>query len=87
MSDGLAVEVRRMKQADGPNIVIMGSGSIVSQLTEEGLIDEYQIVVIPIIIGSGRTMFEGVKQRRALTLTGSRIFQNGNALLRYEPVK
>ena len=79
-----AAEVRKMKKEPGPDLVIMGSGTIVSQLTQERLIDEYQIVVIPIILGQGRTMFAGVKEKLPLKLTKSRTFSNGNVLLGYE---
>ncbi len=85
--DGLAAEVRKMKKAAGPDIVIMGSGSIVSQLAQEGLIDEYQIIVNPIILGKGRTLFEGVKDKQGLKLTRTRTFKNGNVLLCYEPAR
>ncbi len=87
LKDGLAVEVRKMKKAKGPHIVIMGSGSIVSQLAQAGLIDEYQIVVNPIVLGRGRTLFEGVTDKQGLTLAGTRTFKNGNILLTYEPAK
>jgi Dihydrofolate reductase len=66
-------------------MAIMGSGSIVSQLTQERLIDEYQIVVIPVVLGAGRTMFDGVKEKLGLALAETRSFRNGNVLLRYEP--
>ena len=66
-------------------MVILGSGSIVSQLAQAGLIDEYQIVVKPVALGEGRTMFEGLKQRLTLKLTKTRAFTNGNVLLSYEP--
>ena len=79
-----AAEVRTMKKAPGTDTVILGSGTIVSQLTQEGLIDEYQIVVIPIVLGKGRTMFERVKTRPTLKLTKSRAFKNGNVLFTYE---
>lgn len=46
-----AIEVRKMKKEPGPGMAILGSGSIVSQLAEEGLIDEFQIVVNPIVLG------------------------------------
>jgi dihydrofolate reductase len=81
----LATEVRKLKKEDGPGLVIMGSGSIVSQLAEEGLIDEYQIVLAPIVVGSGKTLFEGVKEKLKLKLNSSRTFKNGNAFLCYEP--
>ena len=68
-------------------MAIMGSGSIVSQLAQSGLIDEYQLVVNPIVIGKGRTMFEGVPERLIVKLTKTRAFENGNVLLCYEPIK
>ena len=76
-----------MKKEPGPDIVIFGSGSIISQLASENLIDEYQMVVIPIVLGDGRTMFKGVEQRLVLKLTRTRIFGNGNALLCYQPAQ
>ncbi len=76
-------EVRKMKNESGPDMVIMGSGTIVAQFAEEGLIDQYQIVVNPIILGSGRTMFDGLKNSLDLRLTNTRAFGNGNVLLQY----
>ncbi|HEX6716747.1 MAG TPA: dihydrofolate reductase family protein [Pyrinomonadaceae bacterium] len=79
----IAEEVSRMKSEPGDNMVIMGSGTIVSQLTQERLIDEYQFVVHPLVLGSGRTLFEGVKDRLPLKRINSRTFGNGNVLLTY----
>ena len=72
--------VRGLKAAPGPDMVILGSGEIVAQLTEAGLVDEYQIVVVPIVLGGGRTLFDGVKRRPVLTLQKSRAFGNGNVV-------
>ena len=63
----------------------MGSGSIVSQLAQEGLIDEFQIVVNPIVLGKGRTLFEGVGMKLSLKRTKSWAFENGNVYSCYEP--
>jgi dihydrofolate reductase len=82
----LAAEVRKMKSEAGQGMAILGSGSIVSQLAQAGLIDEYQIVVNPIVLGQGRTMFEGVKENLKLKLISTRAFGNGNVLLCYEAV-
>jgi len=82
---GLPDEIRKMKKAPGKEMVIFGSGNLISQLAEEGLIDEYQIVVHPVVLGKGRTMFEGVKRKLPLKLTKTRTFGNGNVLLWYEP--
>jgi dihydrofolate reductase len=78
-------EVRRLKKKKGPDMVILGSGSVVAQLARENLVDEYQIVVIPVVLGSGRSMFAGVPARPALELIECRAFGNGNVLLRYRP--
>jgi len=80
----LAAEVRKMKQEPGEGMAILGSGSIVSQLAREGLIDEYHVVVNPIVLGQGRTMFDGVKEKLNLKLTKTRAFGNGNVFLCYE---
>jgi dihydrofolate reductase len=80
-----ATEMRMMKQASGRDMVIFGSGTIVSQLAQEDLIDEYQFVVIPVVLGKGRTMFEGVKRTLNMKPTKTRTFRNGNVLLSYEP--
>ena len=80
----LVAEVRRMKQEAGPDILIMGSGEIVAQLTQAGLIDAFQFVVVPIVLGSGRTLFTGVTGKPRLELTKTRAFQNGNVVGWYE---
>lgn len=81
----LSAEVRKMKERTGSDMVIMGSGSVVSQLAQDRLIDEYEVVVNPIVLGQGRTMFEGLKEKLNLQLTKTRTFGNGNVFLSYEP--
>lgn len=83
----LVTNIRKMKSEPGEGMAILGSGSIVSQLALEGVIDEYQIVVNPIALGVGRTMFDGIKEKLSLQLTKSRTFRNGKVLLCYEPGK
>ncbi len=77
--------VLNLKQEPGADMVILGSGSIISRLAPAGLIDEYQVVVNPVVLGKGKTMFEGVKEKLALELTSARAFGNGNVLLCYKP--
>jgi dihydrofolate reductase len=81
----LVAEAKRLKQQPGPDLVILGSGSIVSQLAEARLIDAYQIVLNPIVLGRGRTLFDTVRSKMSLRLTGTRAFKNGNVVLSYEP--
>ena len=82
----LVAAVRRLKRAPGPGMALMGSGRIVAQLTQAGLIDEFQVVVNPVILGAGRSMFAGVAGRPRLRLIRTRAFGNGNVLMCYEPV-
>jgi dihydrofolate reductase len=66
-------------------MAILGSGSLVSQLASEGLIDEYQFVVNPTVLGAGRTMFEGLARRLDFQLARWRAFANGKVFLSYRP--
>jgi len=85
LSGDLVSEVRALKQQAGPDIVILGSGSIVSQLTAARLIDLYQLVLVPVVLGKGRTLFETIPERQGLERTDSRAFKNGNIVTWYEP--
>ncbi|HTL06010.1 MAG TPA: dihydrofolate reductase family protein [Gemmatimonadales bacterium] len=80
-----AGEIRKLKQEPGKDLVIFGSGKIIAQLAPEGLIDEYQLVVKPVVLGKGRTMFDGVERQLELTRTSERSFKNGRVLLCYQP--
>ena len=56
-----ACGIRKLKQQDGKDLAILGSGAIVAQLAQAGLIDEYQIMLNPVVLGKGKTMFEGIE--------------------------
>ena len=57
----------------------------VAQFAAAGLADEYQLVVNPIALGGGRTLFDGLKERLELKFTRTRAFKKGNVLLCYRP--
>ena len=80
-----ATEIRRLKGGSGSDMAIMGSGTIVAPLAAEGLIDQYQLVIVPVVLGAGRTLFEGLSVKLNLRLEATRSFANGNVLLTYEP--
>jgi dihydrofolate reductase len=86
VTNDLLGEIRKLKQQSGKDLIIIGSGSIVSQLAQAGLIDEYQLLLNPVVLGKGKSMFEGVESRLTLELTRTRTFGNGNVLLCYEPM-
>lgn len=75
--------VRAIKQGPGADITIFGSGSIVQQLADEKLVDEYLIVVTPVILGRGKPLFADVSQS-SLELVESKSFASGNVLLHYK---
>ena len=83
----LADEVRKLKEGTGAQMLIMGSGSIVSQLTSKRLIDSYTFVIWPIVLGAGRTMFEGVEGTVDLKKVDEKTFANGNIVATYELAK
>lgn len=76
----LVEAVRALKAQDGPGITVLGSGSVVTQLGEAGLVDEYQFVVLPLALGAGRTVFT---KRAAMRLLDQRAFRCGNVVLTY----
>jgi dihydrofolate reductase len=78
-------EIRRMKNEPGPGMAILGSGSIIQQLALEHVIDEYQMIVDPVALGKGRSMFDGIREPLNLKLTKTRTFGNGKVYLCYEP--
>src|ERR1700719_1297872 len=77
-------EILKLKQEPGKNILV-GGVDVPSQLMELGLIDEYRFVVMPIIAGGGRRVFEGVNllEKRQLKLVESKTFKSGSVALRY----
>ncbi|MBL0371502.1 dihydrofolate reductase [Rhizobium sp. KVB221] len=79
----LVAEIAALKQEEGDDIAILGSGSIIKQLAEAQLIDEYQLVINPVVLGDGRTPFEGLRARADMKLCNSRIFSSGKVFLSY----
>ena len=77
-------EILKSKQEQG-NTILVGGVSIPSQLIELGLVDEYRVVVSPIVVGEGRRLLEGVnlRERLQLRLVESKIFKSGSVALRY----
>jgi dihydrofolate reductase len=80
-----AAEIKKLKNEPGTDMAILGSGNLISQLTQAGLIDEFQFAVNPVILGAGRTMFEGIKDKLDMKLVKTRTFANGIVFLCYEP--
>jgi dihydrofolate reductase len=86
MKENIAEEIRAMKHMPGRDMTILGSGSIVTQFAEEGLIDEYQIMVDPVVLGNGTPLFKDLKHALDLKLMNSKTFKSGVVLLCYHPM-
>lgn len=78
-------EIVKLKQKKGKNILVIGSASIVQQLTNLGLIDEYHLLVHPIVLGRGKPLFKNIKDRLNLKLVKTNTLKNGVVLLLYQP--
>jgi len=83
-SGELVGEVKKLKQGK-LDLVVLGSGTLVGALAQAGLIDEYQLLVNPLVLGDGRRLFAGVTGMPRLALESTRRFENGNVFLRYRP--
>lgn len=76
--------IKKLKEEEGKDMAIFGSGQIVQQFANLDLIDEYRLMVSPVVLGEGKLLFKGVK-KTDLKLVNSRTFGNGNILLYYQP--
>jgi dihydrofolate reductase len=82
-SDAIA-EISKLKQLPGKDMVILGSASLASFLLQQGLIDEYRVILNPVLLGSGRPLFQDVKQRLRLKLSRTKLFGSGVVVLYYQ---
>jgi dihydrofolate reductase len=76
-------EIAALKEQPGKDIMLFGSGEIASQLAAHGLIDEYQFMVSPIVLGHGRNLFASMNTRVKLHLEEAKAFPSGNVRQRY----
>ena len=80
---GAADEVRKLKQQAGKDMAIFGSSDLCLELIENGLIDEYRIMVAPIVLGDGKRLFQGIKKDLKLKLLGTKTMKSGMVMLYY----
>ncbi|MEX2028251.1 MAG: dihydrofolate reductase family protein, partial [Candidatus Curtissbacteria bacterium] len=71
----------------GRDMAIFGSNNLAVSLVQEGLVDEFRIMVNPVAIGAGTPLFAGIEEKLNLKLINTKAFGNGNVLLSYQPVK
>jgi dihydrofolate reductase len=81
----VAEEVTRLKQQPGKDILVFGSGALVNTLMQHGLIDEYRLMVFPVVVGSGKRLFGDGIETTVLSLVETNTFGSGVVVLSYSP--
>lgn len=81
-----AQEMAKLKQAPGGDMVILGSAELASSLLNPGLIDEYRVIIDPILLGAGRTLFPNIKPRTRLRLEKVETLRSAVVILYYWPL-
>ncbi len=84
IKEKIAEEIMRLKQQPGKDIVIFGSGTIVSELTHAKLIDEFRLIINPVILGNGNPLFKSINERRNLKLINTQTLKCGTVILYYQ---
>jgi dihydrofolate reductase len=77
--------LRRIKESDGPDLVIQGSSTIYPQLLEADLLDEVTLMISPLVLGEGKRLFGDATPPRTLRMTASKVSDGGNIIATYEP--
>lgn len=85
VKDNIAEEILKTKMQPGKDMVIYGSGSIVTSFMNLGLIDEYHLFVAPVVLGRGKALFKDLKDMHKLKLVRTKTFSNDIVLLQYHP--
>jgi dihydrofolate reductase len=85
IKDDVAEELTKLKRQPGKDIAILGSSDLTVSLLQMGLVDEVRIMVNPVVLGAGSSVFRTADERIGLELLNSRAFNSGNVLLYYQP--
>ena len=87
IKDHFVEEITKLKQQPGKDLIIFGSSDLAVTFIENGLIDEYRIMINPVALGHGKTLFQGLKDKLELKLIKTKTFGSGNVLLYYAPAE
>jgi dihydrofolate reductase len=83
----IAEEVARLKQQEGKDILVADSGELVRTLMQQDLIDEYRLMVHPVVLGSGKRLFRDGSDKTVLKLVDAKSFSSGIVILSYQPAR
>lgn len=87
LEGNVAEEVSMLKRQDGKDILVYGSGTLVNFLMHRGLIDEYRLMVFPVVVGTGKRLFEDGAETTVLELVDTKTFGSGVVVLTYRPAE
>ncbi|MFI5135213.1 MAG: dihydrofolate reductase family protein, partial [Chitinophagales bacterium] len=87
LKENIPEEIRKLKNQSGKDIAIFGSSDLSLTLIENDLIDEFSIFVNPVLLGNGKRLFRGLKSKVNLKLLSTKVFNSGNVLLCYQPLR
>jgi dihydrofolate reductase len=85
INENVAEAVSKLKQLPGKNILVFGSSDLVNALMQHDLIDEYRLMVFPVVVGSGKRLFREGSETTLLRLVDTKTFGSGVAVLTYRP--
>lgn len=86
VSNNIQEEVAKLKQQPGKDMVVLGSARLASFLLQQGLVNEYRVILSPVLIGSGKPLFPGITERIRMKLLSTEVFASGIVLLSYQKV-
>lgn len=87
VKENIGEEILNLKQQPGKDLAILGSSNLAATFIQLGLIDEYRIIVNPVVLGKGNPLFQGILDKLNLKLLKTKAFRSGNVLLCYQPAK
>jgi dihydrofolate reductase len=86
VEDGVAETIAELKQQPGKDLALFGSPTLTASLIEQGLVDELRVMVQPILLGAGKSLFGALSRRVPVELQRTTVFHSGNVMLVYRPV-
>jgi dihydrofolate reductase len=86
ISENVSEAVANLKAEEGQDIMVAGSRQLARSLLADGLVDEIRLLVSPVVLGSGRRLFDGIAAKQVLQLAGAESFETGAIVLTYRPV-
>ena len=82
----IAKEISYLKSLPGKSLIIFGSSDLTVTMAQMGLVDEFRLMVAPVMLGSGKPLLNGLEGRLKLKLLRAKTFRSGNVLLYYQPL-